>query len=156
MRARGLAIIAASALVLLATPSSAAPERSITLTPNARTASWTSDFRLGPYFGESVGCDRESLGCETTLIRLTRAGALSVTTTQRVPTNALDGRLILDLFRSRAAGDAGQHISTQQQRSGGAVSISARSLPAGYYLLEVKWYDLTVGDYTGTANYVPR
>jgi len=156
MRARALAIVAAVALVLVAAPSSAAPERSITLTPAARTASWTSDFRVGPYFGEGVGCSREALGCETMLIQLSRRGGLSVTTTLRVPTGALDGRLILDLFRSDAKGTTGKLIPVKEQSSGGTQSISVGLLPAGYYLLEVKWYDFAVGDYTGTAAFVPR
>ena len=154
MRARAVAVVAASALVLLAAPSSAAPERDVTLTPAQRSASWVSDFRIGPYFG--IGCDREALGCETTLIRLTRAGALNVTTTQRVPTDAVDGQLILDLFRSDGQGVAHRRLDVKERRSGGTVSISASSLPAGYYLVEVKWYELTYGDYRGTASFVPR
>jgi len=153
MRVRGLAAIVAAALVLVATPSSAAPERSITLTKERRAASWTSDFRVGPDIGL---CDREALGCETTLIRLTRDGALSITTKQRVAPNALGGQLFLDLARSNAKGAKGKPVSTKEQRSGSTVSITARSLAAGYYLLVVSWYDLAVGEHTGTAKYVPR
>jgi len=148
--------VAAVALVLVAAPSFAAPERSITLTSDARTASWTSDFRIGPYFGESVGCNRDALGCETTLIRLSRRGGLSVTTTQSVPTDDVDGRLILDLFRSDADGTAGTLIPVKEQSAGGTQSISVGPLAAGYYLLEVKWFDFAVGDYTGAAAFVPR
>lgn len=151
--ATALAVLAS---ILLATPSSAAPERSITLTPSERFATWTSDFRVGPYLGEPFGCNRDSLGCETTLIRLTRAGALSVTTTQSLPTHAADGRLFVDLFRSDPTGVALAQIATEDQRAGGTTSLSARGLKSGYYLLRVEWYELAVGDYTGTARYAPR
>ncbi len=157
MRTRALVVTAVSALVLVATPSSAAPQRSITLTPDARTTSWTSDLRIGPYIGSPVNCDRKSLGCETTLIRLTRAGALTVIAAQRVPRgNAEGGGLNLSLFQSGTTGDAGEAIGTQERRSGATASISARWLAAGYYLLKVSWRDLTLGDYKGTANYLPR
>lgn len=155
MRTRALALLAAVTAVLAAPASSAAPERTITLTPNARAATWTSDFRIGPYFGPGVGCDRDSLGCETMVIRLTRAGAVSVTTTLRVPTTAVGGQLILDLFRNDAKGTAGKPLTTHEQQSGATKSISARSLPAGSYLLEITWYNLAVGEYTGTASYRP-
>lgn len=156
MRARGLALVAAVVLILVAAPSYAAPERSVTLTSDARTASWKSDFRIGPYFGEGVGCNRDALGCETTLIRLTRRGSLSVTTTQSVPTDGVDGQLILDLYQSDADGTAGKLLPVKEKSSGETQTISADRLAAGYYLLEVKWFDFAVGDYTGTAAFVPR
>ncbi len=156
MRARVLTVIAASALVLVvATPSSAAPQRSITLTPEGRTASWTSDLRAGPYSG--FECDQRALGCETTLITLTRAGVLSVATTQRVPGDTYEGGgLALSVTRSDDKGNAGRPVNSTSRRSGATTSISTRSLAAGYYLLSVSWQDLTVGTYTGTANYGTR
>jgi hypothetical protein len=153
---RALVVVAASGFVAVAAPSSAEPERNVTLTPSQRTASWHSDFRVGPYLGESIGCDRDALGCETTLIRLTRAGTLSVATTQALPTHAVDGRLILELFRSDANGATGKPVTVNEQRSGATASISAPSLTAGYYLLEVTWYDAALGKYTGRATYLPK
>lgn len=155
MRARVLAFLAASAAVLVASPSSAAPERSITLTQDRRTASWSSDLRVGPYLGDGFGCDQEALGCETSLIRLSGPGSLSITTKQRIATDAVDGRLLLGLVTSDATARAGRSVSIIRQRSAGRASITARSLAAGYYLLLVHWYDLAVGDYTGTARFAP-
>jgi hypothetical protein len=157
MHIRLVTIAAAAAVVLLAVPSSAAPEHTATLSRDTRTASWTSDFRIGPYFGEPFDCGEPHLGCDEMLIRLAAPGALTIRATQGVPaTRAVDGDLIVDLYRSDAAGTVGKRLTVSKKRSADSNTISARDLPAGFYLVEVKWYDLTFGDYTGRATLVPR
>jgi len=157
MQVRLVTVAAAAAVIMLAVPSVAAPERSTTLSRDSRTASWTSDFRVGPYLGEPFDCGEPHLGCDETLIRLTTSGDLTVRATQSLPaTRAVDGGFVVDLYRSDAAGTVGKRLPIRQKRSADSDTLSASNLPAGYYLFEVKWYDLTIGDYTGRATFVPR
>jgi len=62
----------------------------------------------------------------------------------------------VDLYRSDAAGTVGQRLAIRQKRAADSDTLSASNLPSGYYLFEVKWYDLAFGDYTGRATFVPR
>ncbi|MCA1823698.1 MAG: hypothetical protein ABR520_01815 [Mycobacteriales bacterium] len=165
MRRIGLAATAAAAVLLLATPSSAAPDRSVTLSRGTRTASWHSGFLVGTNLGFAplyalTRCLDWPFSCDDTLIRLTGPGDLTVTVAG--PATGPDADFILQgfdlfLFRSDAAGTTGAGLTTTRSRGSGsahAASYTANRLRAGHYLAQV-WRSEGVADYNGTAVFKP-
>ncbi len=148
--------VTAAALFVFASPSSAAPDRSASLSRETPSTSWTSEVGVGPYVGsrtlyEKTRCT-EPFTCDTTLLRLTTPGDLMVNVTERQPGDVFD--VLMYLYRSDASGSPGSEIKGRGQFAGSGDSLSAQRLSAGYYLVRVEWFE-GVGDYTGKATLTP-
>lgn len=148
--------VTAAALFVLASPSSAAPDRSATLSPQARSTTWSSEVGVGSYAGSRTAYEKTRcvgpFTCDATLLRITSSGDLAVNVTPRLPRDAFS--VDLHLFRSDAAGTAGRKVLTRRTHTDGTESLSAPRLTAGYYLVSVEWIE-GAGDYVGKATLTP-
>lgn len=103
-------VFAATLIALMATlgsAASAAPDRSVALSRNSLTASWTSEVNVGNYLYTSdltraYGCVQ---GCDETLIKVGVPGSLRVVVSKRGPLTSQDFYFLgVTLYGSDAAG----------------------------------------------------
>ncbi|MFN2624806.1 MAG: hypothetical protein ABR520_01825, partial [Mycobacteriales bacterium] len=157
MRRPVLAATAAAAVVAFASGASAAPDRSVKLSRDSRTASWTGDTGVGTYLGSpgpyerTTRCLEAVHGCDETLLRITAPGALTLRV-EIDPSRAIPywSSLRVNLYRSDASGRIGKPEPYKQGRDGKTVE---RVTP-GYYLVEVEYME-GPGNYSATATLRP-
>jgi hypothetical protein len=142
-------------LVALTAPASAEPDRSLTLSPDARTASWRTPVNVGSYvYAVSVADDalRCAQDCDETLVRITRAGTLRLDVVAQGPVTAPDlTYLQLTVYRSDAKGSKGKVVGRAATPAG---QVTLKNAAAGFYLAEVAWRE-GVASYDGKASFVP-
>jgi hypothetical protein len=148
-------LAALGSVILLAVPSSAAPDRSFTLSSDARSASWSSPVNAGSYVYAVAAAEpplRCAQDCDETLLRLTRTGTLRLDVTARGPLTAPDVTYLhLIVYRSDAKGSRGKELGSAATPS---AHLTLRNLPAGFYLAEVAWRE-GVSSVDGAATFAP-
>lgn len=159
MRIRVLLATAASAVLVLTGPSSAAPDRSVTLSDGARTASWSGDLAVGSYVGSPVlysvtRCAEPAFHCDATLIELTVRGDLTVDLTRGKPLGLPYLGYAVTLYRSSASGAKVARIDSDASY-GGTATAFGRGLDPGFYLAEVSWEE-GAGSFAAKATLTPQ
>lgn len=156
MRRTIVATTAAAMLITLASGASAAPDRSLVLSRDSRTASWTSEVHVGKYTYSSPPTEPVThclTRCDETLIKLGAPGVLQITVTQQGPLTSKDFYYTrYTLYRSDAAGH--KIRVTDSSRCAAGQPGSCWNSSAGFYLFEVEWEE-GVGSYSGTATLTP-
>lgn len=157
MRRTVLTAIAAAVLVTLASAASAAPDRSVVLSSDSPTASWTSRVNVGAHVGYSDFTKdlRCITPCDQTLIRVSTPGTLRVVAKKGGPLSSNDFYVLVpSIHRSDANGSELAPIRTQQLHSRDSESLTTGSLRPGFYLFKVESRE-GVGYYEGTATLIP-
>lgn len=157
MRIRILLVTAASAVLTLTAPSSAAPDRTVTLSEQSRTASWSSEPAVGSYVGSPpvhsvTRCAEPAFDCDHTLIELTVAGSLRVDLNRGSLSLPYTGYAVA-LYRSSASGEKATRIAYHAAYGGTASAVGAELGP-GFYLAEISW-DEGGGSFDATATLTP-
>ncbi len=163
MRARTLGTLAGLALVLVASPSSAAPDRTVTLSASSRTASWQSalgvaTFGFSPLLYEQTHCAKRGgdvVTCDQTAMRVMSAGSLEITIApEGSPNSGPIYAHTVELHRVGPDGQPGGPVKLRSSRAGSKNIYASGVVPAGSYLLEVSWLE-GVGKYSGDAELKP-
>jgi hypothetical protein len=159
MRTRILVATAACAVLMSAGPSTAATDRTVTLSDRSRTTSWSGDLAVGSYVGvpalySLTRCAEPAFHCDTTLIRLSAAGDLTVTLDRGTPVALPYLGYSVTLYRSDAGGHQGAEVASDTSY-GGTASAVGRGLAPGFYLAEIAWVD-GAGSFAATATLTPR
>ena len=143
MRTAIVTAAAAATLLTLASTSTAAPDRTVTLSREARHASWSTPVSVGPYVGVPAlhslvtRCLEPAFACDQTLVELDDPGDLTVEVTETSGTTPYNG-FEMNLYKSDARGSVGATVARDvvyDERG----SITGRRLAAGYYLVELAW-----------------
>ncbi len=150
-------------VLALAAPSSAAPDRTHTLSRTKTSVSWESapNVAEGPAYVflnqfSDVRCSNPAEACDDTLLLLESAGTLAVSAQLSGPLRTNDFYTFhFDLYRSDIAGSKGAPVG----RRSGAVAAGKQTLTAtgvrpGYYLVRVTGEE-GVGSYSGRATLTP-
>ena len=153
MRTAVVSVAVGTFLLGLGTTSSAAPDRTLRLSRQSPSATWTSDIGVGPFVSafpvawDLVRCTEPAFQCDDTLLELSQGGDLEIKVVGGGPAAHPDlYTLGLRLFRSDASGTKRSEVRTESLNN----RQRARALPPGFYVTEVSWME-GVGNYTGTA-----
>ncbi len=163
MRRTVLAVAAAAVLATFASGASAAPDRSLTLSRDSRSAAWTGAIGLGTYVGSPLAydtatrCQAAVHGCDTTLLRITTPGALTVRVDVKPsPTSPYFNWAAVHLYRSDAGGRVGERPRyTARRTSTYSEELRVERVTPGYYLVEMEYVE-GPGEYSGKATLRPK
>lgn len=155
---RAAVLAAGAALVMLSAPASAAPDRTVRLSGESRTASWTTDLSASATSGVPAAqlvayCSEAVLDCDETVMHIAARGALTIAVTRGGPVYAPYMGWSVRLYRSDATGKRGAFVDydANYDHSG---STTIADLTPGHYLAEISWGD-GVGELEVTASLQP-
>jgi hypothetical protein len=147
-----------AAVLLIAAPAAAAPNRSGALSAVGAKYTWTSDVATGFVYGSPVApkaphCN-PIFSCDDTLVKSDEYGDLQFD----IAGKGLNGQdtlkdIDLHVYLSDATGAAGELLA-ESTSAAPSESVYLTDAEPGYYLVEVDWY-LGVGSFDGTASLLP-